>query len=514
MSTKSGGPEGGGGNPQPTQNLQQPGQVSMSPPWGGHGALGGNKSAAQRSFAQIIESEKANRNILEIYLEKVNKEENGSSIKPKSLTFDDLGELIFDILKVDPKDCLTFDYNSGRYDNKQIKLKPGIDTSKYTTDSPISFKDHMVTVTKQLSNVTRVTFKNVPLNVPDEELIHLCLCYGEPVDMKVHYETLNNSRNKGMASSTRYVDMVMNQGSCMENYYWVEGPLSGDKGRRILVLHNNQEHQCSHCLKKSSTGCPGHGNGKACEQLGTTRGKMYLYMQSLRAGVGYTSLKTLYMEEQARNFPSLTGRDRVNTEMNEDDEEVVPTNPIEQKDKKIASLLQDLERAKAKDEQINDLKEALNKSSSELRATKKLFYTIQQKLNFTKKATENSLVENISNPNGYVEDPVLIGVYSATLNEDEIDEQEEDAKVENDGRSRKENFLRSMEEKINLDNPDHKERYLQVKNKILEKVKTTKVSRSRSRSNSIGQGTKRNLSDEKLSESPPVRHKSNLPIKS
>ena len=78
MSSKSGGIEGGGGQPQPqptTQNLQQPGQVSMSPAWGGHGALGGNKTTNQRSFAQIIESEKANRNILEIYLEKVKKME-------------------------------------------------------------------------------------------------------------------------------------------------------------------------------------------------------------------------------------------------------------------------------------------------------------------------------------------------------------------------------------------------------------------------------------------------------
>ena len=443
----------------------------------------------------------------------MNSEENGTSVKPKSLTFDDLGELIFDVLKIDPKDCLTFDYNSGRYDTKQIKLKPGIDTSKYITDSPISFKDHMVTVTKQLSNITRVTFKNVPLNVTDEELIHLCLCYGKPVDMKVQYETLNNSRNKGMASSTRYVDMEMNQGSCMENYYWMEGPLSGDKGRRILVLHNNQEYQCSHCLKKSSTGCPGHGNGKACEQLGTTRGKMYLYMQSLRAKVGYASLKTIYMEDQARQFPSLTGKDTVNTEMHEEDDEVVPTNPIEQKDKKIASLIKDLELAKAKDEEIKNLKEALNKSSSELKATKKSFHTIQQKLNFTKKATENSIVENISNPNGYIEDPVIIGVYSATLNEDEIDEQEEDTKDKKDMRSRKENFFKSMEEKINLENPDQKERYIQVKNQILEKVKATKVSRSRSRSNSIGQGIKRNLADENILESPPVRHKSSLPIK-
>ena len=165
---------------------------------------------------------------------------------------------------MDPKDCLSFDYNSGRQDTKQIKMKPGVDLSPYVKETPISFKDHMVSVRKQLCNITRVTFKNVPLNVPDEEIIHLCLCYGEPIDMKVHYETLPNNRNKGMTGSTRYVDMTFNKGaSSMENYYWLEGPLPGDNGRRILVLHSNQEAQCSHCLRKSSTGCPGMGNGKA-----------------------------------------------------------------------------------------------------------------------------------------------------------------------------------------------------------------------------------------------------------
>ena len=41
-----------------------------------------------------------------------------------------------------------------------------------------------------------VTFKNVPLNVPDEEIIHLCISYGSSVENKVHYEVLCNSRNR------------------------------------------------------------------------------------------------------------------------------------------------------------------------------------------------------------------------------------------------------------------------------------------------------------------------------
>ena len=90
----------------------------------------------------------------------------------------------------------------------------------------------------------------------------------------------------------------------------MEGPLSGDHGRRILVLHNGQTSQCSHCLRKAGPGgCPAGGNGKACDKMKIPRAKMLQYMQSLRRQVGYVSLKAQYTEQQARNFPSLPGFD-------------------------------------------------------------------------------------------------------------------------------------------------------------------------------------------------------------
>ena len=148
---------------------------------------------------------------------------------------------------------------------------------------------------------------------------------------------------------------------------------------------------------------------------------------------------------------------------------------------------------------------------------KKNFHTTQQKLNFTKKATEQVLVENISNPNGYIEDPVLIGVYSATLNEEEIDLKDSSSDNE-DSRSRRETFLKSMKDKIDFSNPEHKERYLQVENKILDKVKATQTSRSRSKSVSsiTSKGSKRDRSGDQDCGSSPVRHRksaSQLPVK-
>ena len=114
---------GGGKNPGPNSTPRPPNtlpdQKAATTAWAMGGASGGNKN--MRTFAEIIEQEKTNRNILEIHLTK-------TAIKPKNLTFDDLGDLIFDILKINPDDCLGFDYTTGRYDSRPIKLRPTVDT--------------------------------------------------------------------------------------------------------------------------------------------------------------------------------------------------------------------------------------------------------------------------------------------------------------------------------------------------------------------------------------------------
>ena len=44
-------------------------------------------------------------------------------------------------------------------------MKPDID--------PVEFQEHMIMVSALKNKSTRITFRNVPLNVPDEELLHL-----------------------------------------------------------------------------------------------------------------------------------------------------------------------------------------------------------------------------------------------------------------------------------------------------------------------------------------------------
>ena len=115
-----------------------------------------------------------------------------------------------------------------------------------------------------MNNLTRVTLKNVPFNIPDEEIINLCNCYGEPADNVVTYEKPNRN-SRGVMGSSRYVEMKLTPGKQLENFYWMEGPLEGDRGC------TGQEQQCSQCLRRASS-CPGVGVGKVCQKKGTARG--------------------------------------------------------------------------------------------------------------------------------------------------------------------------------------------------------------------------------------------------
>ena len=291
---------GNGGINQQSNNPTHvvPGLKPTTSAWTGGRGSGG--PSTMRSFEEIVEQEKMNRNIIEINLGKASDDEEG---KVKSLTFDDLGELIFDVLKVSPTDCLGFNFNTGRYNQREVKLKAEVDPSPFLTESAFKYKGHMVTVKLQRTNGVRVTFRSVPLNVPDEEIIHLCLHYGKPVENKVQVEKMTNIKNRGMPGSTRYVDMEIEKEKYFNNYYWMEGPLSGDAGKRVVVLHNVQPSQCSHCLLNSQTGCPAGGVGKACEKIGKNRATMSIYMKALKVKTGYVSLKIQYTEQRANTSP-------------------------------------------------------------------------------------------------------------------------------------------------------------------------------------------------------------------
>ena len=153
----------------------------------------------------------------------------------------------------------------------------------------------------------------------------------------------------------------------------------------------------------------------------------------------------------------------------------------------------------------------MTKLSAELRVAKSNQIVSKKKLEFTKNATEQILVDSIISDGYKGADNIIIEAYSATLDEDEI---EIDEAGTGNTRSRKDIFL-SMKSKLNLENEEQSYRFNEVKNLVLEKVKHTKNSRMRSRSGcsvfSNGSGKRSRSREVEDTRKTSLRLKSSIP---
>ena len=330
-----------------------------------------------RSFEQILSEETKSRNILEIHLKKsITYDENNKETKPMNITFDQLSDFIFSTLKIRPQDCLGIDYTTGRYDTREIQLKPEVDSSKYVTEpnSCILHSNHSITVKRQTNNITKVLFRNVPLNVCDEEILQLCAVYGD-VAGGVKRERLYNNKDKGKIGSNRSVEIVLFENRTFENYYWLEGALPGDQGRRVTVTHPGQPRQCSHCFGYSvskygeplSERCPAKGNGDACKEIGEKpRAKMMDYMLKLEKSTGYISMKTSYIRKNPTFRPREVTEEGDVFEESSESEEIVVCNPIVKMSETIEKLEKEKEKVPVIVKQLQESQEKIKIQKKEL----------------------------------------------------------------------------------------------------------------------------------------------------
>jgi hypothetical protein len=136
---------------------------------------------------------------------------------------------------------------------------------------------------------------------------------------------------------------------------------------------------------------------------------------------------------------------------------------------------------------------------------KKTSLQLTKKLNLTRKTNEIKLAEMITS--GATQDsPHLVTAYTATLCEDDFDLDTEHDVIT----PKNELFLKNVEEKCNLEDKDQKERYSDIRNQVLDRVKRLIISSpGRGRRGSISStgtgGTKRDWddSDTEILESAP-----------
>ena len=205
-----------GGGPIANQVLGS--QVRPGQTFAGAAQAAGGTVPGGRSWQQIFNEAKEKRNILEIHILTKNTEDS-TTVKPKPLANDQLSDFIFKVLKIKVNDSIGLDY-FGWYGHKEIELKQGVDVSPYLhVNTPLNYLDFEIYVKKQETHTaTKVLFRNVPLNIPDE--YNLCLCYGQPMG-GVKRERLTNASDRGKVGSNRSVEVILNEGASFENFYWV-----------------------------------------------------------------------------------------------------------------------------------------------------------------------------------------------------------------------------------------------------------------------------------------------------
>ena len=508
-------------------------EVRPPPPWGrpvspghlrsgvsyGAAAGGGPQAHKGRHWHEIVQEARDKRNILELLISKIRpeQEKNDEVSKAKSkipdLTHDDLSDFLFKTLQIKRSDVMGLDYSGSGYGHREVEVNPQVELTPYLRAEAISYRDHKIIVKKQeKKTTTKVIFRNVPLSVPDEEILSMCPIYGELVG-GVTRERVNNTNDRGMFSNNRSIEINLNAGVSFENYYWMEGPLPSDQGRRVIVTHQNQPMQCGHCFGydhpkyQGGRRCPAKGKGAACKESGTKRTTMGGYMQELKDTIGYVSLK---VQNTSKSFTAI--RDDEATE--ENGEGVNYKTPIQEKNEEI--VIMKIEQEKIKEE-MKTVKETNEKENEKLKLeteakAKKLMdenEKIKTEINDEKKKTQdmkemlNKAKKEIYVKNGkekrlmqamkIAEDAVLIDIKDKELNvkpqtgfllqlalaqgkEEYIINNEENTLSPKEGGSL-ERMTKSVEESIKSDNEITKEeaenirkKMDDVKNWLLEKL--------------------------------------------
>ena len=89
-----------------------------------------------------------------------------------NLTEINMTDLIFNILKIPAESCIELDMQTGRYEDKELLVSSNTDLSQALTNNILKlFKQHEVLVTILSNKATKVTFKGVPITVPNEEIL-------------------------------------------------------------------------------------------------------------------------------------------------------------------------------------------------------------------------------------------------------------------------------------------------------------------------------------------------------
>ena len=181
---------------------------------------------------------------------------------------------MYDVLKIPFANCVSLD--ESRNDLKILELKGDIKVEDFLG----TFHDvegFNIVVRSGGDKATKITFKDVDIETPNEELMELCDMWGEVEYIERHVNAIT-----GLFDTTRFAYVKLDRGAVVNNYYWLPSPRQARGGRRIYVQCPGQDKQCSYCLE-SAIQCDSGAVGSTCRlDPNTVQMDLRSYMQQLR----------------------------------------------------------------------------------------------------------------------------------------------------------------------------------------------------------------------------------------
>ena len=297
----------GARGPRGRLGLGQGGPAQQSGPAGTRGPVSyaraaglASQSEESKTYNSIVKEAKENPPILTVRIE--SQETTTDPNKKPTLNDKIWADILFEACKITPAEVRGINLGAGGPLISEVLLKKGSEASKYAGNKG-PFKGFNINISAPEEQPEEITFRGVPLLLPDCELLHLVKAYGGVLtEDKVHHKPMSVETTSGEikmeveVSSTRVVRAKLPPNRRLRSYYFLQGPHQGDPMRRVVAEHKHQVgRQCGFCLKNSqdlTDPCPFNGKASACKKYNPQgRTSLSKYFKILKEVDGYVSLR-------------------------------------------------------------------------------------------------------------------------------------------------------------------------------------------------------------------------------
>ena len=237
-----------------------------------------SNSYAERLKSNVSFSQRLNRNILEISLEKSNRQSLSQDIGSDSVA------IVFKTLGIDI--CSQLEgyqiHHKGFISTISVWFREGVNIEKYCKDISVRVNDEVRTglIRPAGKPEVTVTITGLDFNTPDTLVMDYLNKFGKVTNSSVIYSKFEEGPFKGKYTGERKHKVDFSGAAIQMGTYHI---LDGSKMR---VYYRGNKKTCGRC-HQSSTNCLGGGMAKDCEAAGGIRLFLTEHMKSLWDKIGF-----------------------------------------------------------------------------------------------------------------------------------------------------------------------------------------------------------------------------------